>query len=68
MQDPGYKIQGLGDLESWILDTGCWMLEVRGLPAFGGSDVGCRMAEDRGQRIDVGGRMSEVGWQRTAKT
>jgi len=49
MQDPGYKIQGLGDLESWIL-------EVRGLPAFGGSDVGW-------QRTEVGGRMSEVGKQ-----
>ncbi|CAB5120569.1 hypothetical protein D3OALGA1CA_2569 [Olavius algarvensis associated proteobacterium Delta 3] len=26
MQDPGYKIQGLGDLESWILDSRYWML------------------------------------------
>jgi len=49
MQDPGYKLQGLGDLESWILDSRYWMLEVRGLLAFGGSEVGWQRTEGRGQ-------------------
>jgi len=28
MQDPGYKIQGLGDLESWILGSGFSILDT----------------------------------------
>jgi len=60
-RDAGSRIQDIGVRRFEELDSGFsiqdayppqagWMLEVRGLPAFGGSDVGCRMAEDRRQK------------------